>query len=72
MENNDRLIITISNSAFDNITVVGFTNNCPDNLFSGIGLLNYDKTIFVLKEVICNTYKNTNNIFYDKKVFFDL
>ena len=61
IQNNDRLIITITNSAFDNIKVSGFdSNNCPDNLFSGIGVLNYNKTIFILKEVICNRYSNTN------------
>lgn len=61
IQNNDSLIITISNSAFDDISVSGFdANNCSDNLFSGIGVLNYDKTIFILKEIICSRYVNPN------------
>jgi hypothetical protein len=72
IQNNDRLIITISNSAFDNITVSGVDGDgCPDNLFSGIAVLNNNKKIFILKQPICNRYYNSalnNNIVFTNNI----
>lgn len=34
--------------------------NCPENVFIGVGKLTKDRTVFLLKEIMCNFYINDN------------
>lgn len=67
IQNNDKIIISLSNSSFDQIynkinsTTVNSTEGpiqCYDNSFVGIGRLNNDLSKFNLIEVLCNNYSN--------------
>jgi len=67
IQNNDKVIISLSNSSFDQIynkinsTTVNSTVGsvqCYVNSFVGIGRLNNDLSKFNLIEVLCNNYSN--------------
>ena len=69
IENNDQLIISLSNSSFDQIYPTisdAFVNSsignikCYTNTFIGIGQLQNKprSSSFILKEIICNNYTN--------------
>jgi len=67
IQNNDKIIISLSNSSFDQIydtidsTTVSSTLGpikCYDNSFVGIGRLNNSLSKFNLIEILCNNYLN--------------
>ena len=59
LQNNDKLIIAITNSEFVNDNTV-FEEECYRGSFVGIGQLNQKRDFFILKSVICNNLSNEN------------
>ena len=58
---NDKLYMSFSTFSYDTVFYNGEEkddNECPANLFTGIGYLNDSKTVFVLEKVLCSNYKN--------------
>jgi len=61
IQRNDNLIISLSNYGFDYLTITGKDDNgCTNNFFIGRAKLNNAKDFFVLTEITCNTYINSN------------
>ena len=66
VQNNDKLLISFSNSSLDEVfsniinNRLPTTNNCPSNLFLGVAQLNNSKNIFNLTKIICNNYINNH------------
>ena len=69
LQNNDKLLISFSNTSLDQVYVnmlndnfenSSNSNNCSNNLFLGIGQLNNERNSFNLIKIICNTYINNS------------
>lgn len=69
IQNNDKILITLRNSNYNQVLYNSGNQNssiplapdsCPNNLFVGIGQLNHKKNIFILTNILCNTYQTTD------------
>jgi hypothetical protein len=61
IQRNDNVIISLSNYGFDYLTITGKDDDgCTNNFFIGRGKLNNARDFFVLTEIRCNTYVNSN------------
>ena len=72
IQNNDKLIISFKNTSINkvyynnskkplsNTTILTDPSYCHDNVFIGIGQLNNNRKSFILVEIICNNYINTD------------
>ena len=63
IQKNEILIISISNYGFDYLNITGKDDKgCTNNFFIGYAKLNNERNFFILTEITCNTYINTNLI----------